>query len=88
MRRVLQFEKILPAMGYGMVQIKELEETINRADCDVVVDGSPVNLSRLMKVNKPVVNVRYRLGEIGRPDLESVISGFLAGLKPEGVKQR
>jgi predicted GTPase len=74
-------KNILPAMGYGNAQIKELEETINRAACDVVVDGSPVNLSKLIKVNKPVVNVRYELEEIGSPDLEAVISGFLEKIK-------
>lgn len=74
-------KNILPAMGYGKAQIKELESTINRADCDVVVDGSPANLSRLIKVNKPVVNVRYHLEEIGSPNLETVIQGFLAKIK-------
>jgi predicted GTPase len=68
---------ILPAMGYGSAQIKELESTINRSDCDVVVDGSPINLSRLIKVDKPVANVRYHIEEIGEPTLEALISRFL-----------
>jgi predicted GTPase len=68
---------ILPAMGYGSAQIKELESTINRSDCDVVVDGSPINLSRLIKVDKPVANVRYHIEEIGQPTLETLISRFL-----------
>ena len=74
-------KNILPAMGYGKAQISELEQTINRAACDIVVDGSPVNLSKLIKVNKPVVNVRYELEEIGKPNLETIIRKFLAKMK-------
>ncbi len=58
-------EFILPAMGYSKEQIKELETTINKTPCEVVVDGSPVNLSRILKINKPVVNVGYYLNEVG-----------------------
>jgi predicted GTPase len=76
---------VLPAMGYSKMQIRELERTINRADCDIVVDGSPVNLSKLLSVNKPVINVRYELEEIGSPNLETVIRGFLAKM---GMKAR
>jgi predicted GTPase len=68
---------ILPAMGYSPHQMKELQQTINRADCDVVVDGSPINLKKLLKINKPIVNVRYYLDEIGKPDLETVVRKFL-----------
>jgi predicted GTPase len=77
-RKFPHLKNVLPAMGYSAGQIKELEATINKADCEVVVDGSPINLSRLIKVNKPVVNVRYHLEEIGQPDLENVIRRFLA----------
>ncbi|MEM3059570.1 MAG: cyclic 2,3-diphosphoglycerate synthase [Methanomassiliicoccales archaeon] len=63
----------LPAMGYGKNQIKELEETINQADCDVVVSGTPVNLKRVMNVNKPLIRVKYELCEIGRPTIEELI---------------
>jgi predicted GTPase len=76
---------VLPAMGYSKMQIRELERTINRADCDIVIDGSPVNLSKLLSVNKPVINVRYELEEIGSPNLETVIRGFLAKM---GMKAR
>jgi len=68
---------ILPAMGYSPKQIKELEKTINRAKCDIVIDGSPVNLSRILKANKPIVNVSYYLDEIGKPNLETVLNDFL-----------
>jgi predicted GTPase len=69
---------VLPAMGYSPHQIKELEQTINRAKCDIVIDGSPVNLSRILKINKPIVNVRYYLDEIGTPNLETILKDFLA----------
>src|SRR5438309_4665803 len=65
--------KVLPAMGYGAKQIKELEETINAVPCDVVVSGTPVDLGRILKVNKPVAHVRYELDEIGHPNLEDVL---------------
>ncbi|MHC1710036.1 MAG: cyclic 2,3-diphosphoglycerate synthase [Methanomassiliicoccales archaeon] len=64
---------ILPAMGYTDEQIKDMEETINKADCDVVVAGTPVDLRRVMNVNKPIVRVRYELAEIGKPTLEDIL---------------
>ncbi|MDD1772588.1 MAG: cyclic 2,3-diphosphoglycerate synthase [Methanomassiliicoccales archaeon] len=64
---------ILPAMGYTDAQIKDMEETINNADCDVVVSAAGVDLKRIMNVNKPVVRVRYELAEIGHPNLEDII---------------
>lgn len=66
-------ETILPAMGYGETQVRELEETINKADCDVVVGGTPINLNRIVNSNKPIVRVRYELKEITKPDLEDII---------------
>jgi len=68
---------ILPAMGYGEKQMKELEETINNADVDVVVSGTPIDLNRVVKVNKPIVRVRYELDEIGEPNLDGIIAEFL-----------
>ena len=65
--------KILPAMGYGQAQIRELEETINAAEADLVLIGTPVNLSRLMSLNKPAQRVRYELEEIGPPQLPSIL---------------
>lgn len=72
-------EKELPAMGYTKQQIKELEETINKAKCDVVIDGSPVNLKRLIKSNKPIVSVTYELQEIGKPDLAALLKKHFHG---------
>ncbi len=67
----------LPAMGYGKQQIKDLEETINNTPCDLVVSGTPIDLSRVVKVNKPIVRVKYELDEIGRPTLKDVLQEFL-----------
>ena len=68
---------ILPAMGYGKKQIQELEETIKRADADAVVIGTPIDLRRLVKINKPAARVRYELQEIGEPTLEEIIKAKL-----------
>lgn len=65
--------KELPAMGYSKKQIKELEKTINSARCDAVIDATPVALPRLMKINKPVVQVNYELEETGKLNLEKVV---------------
>jgi predicted GTPase len=64
---------ILPAMGYGEAQTKDLEATINKADVDLVIVGTPIDLTRLIKINKPSQRVRYELQEIGRPTLEELL---------------
>jgi predicted GTPase len=70
-------QKVLPAMGYSAEQLKELETTINAADCDIVLSGTPIDLTRIIKVNKPIVRVSYRLQEKSKPDLEAVLSDML-----------
>ena len=65
--------KVLPAMGYGPKQIKELEQTIDAVPCDVVVSGTPIDLGRVLNSKKPIVQVRYELDEIGHPNLEDVL---------------
>jgi predicted GTPase len=65
--------ELLPAMGYGDDQIADLEKTVNAVDCDLVVVGTPIDLTRLIKINKPSVRVGYRLEEKGSPDLNSVL---------------
>lgn len=72
---------LLPAMGYGPKQIRDLETTINKVPCDVVVIGTPINLARLVKIRKPTVRVKYDLQEIGKPDLNNVLSLFLTKLR-------
>lgn len=64
---------VLPAMGYGDHMIRELEQTINNADADLVLIGTPIDLARLIKMNKPSQRVRYELQEIGQPTLESIL---------------
>lgn len=66
--------QILPAMGYGEQQMRDLEATINRADVDLVVSGTPIDLTRVIKVNKPMQRVRYELQEIGQPTLEEILT--------------
>src|SRR5512138_340166 len=64
---------ILPAMGYGEAQMKDLEETINKSDVDMVVIGTPIDLARVIKINKPYQRVRYELQEIGQPTLRDIL---------------
>lgn len=64
---------ILPAMGYGEAQMKDLEETIAAANVDMVVIGTPIDLTRVIKINKPHQRVRYELQEIGQPTLEGIL---------------
>ncbi|MCA0133529.1 cyclic 2,3-diphosphoglycerate synthase [Winogradskyella alexanderae] len=68
---------ILPAMGYGDEQLRDLELTINACDCDAVIIGTPIDLSRVININKPSTRVFYDLQSIGEPSFESVIEEFL-----------
>lgn len=68
---------LLPAMGYGDQQIKDLEQTVNSADCDVVIIATPIDLTRIIKINKPFVKVSYELQEIGYPSIADLIEEFL-----------
>ena len=65
---------VLPAMGYGDKQMRELERTINRSNADLVLIGTPIDLGRLLKLNKPSQRIRYELQEIGRPTLDEVLA--------------
>ena len=64
---------LLPAMGYGEDQIRDLSETISKTECDTVIIATPIDLNRVIKINKPSVRVKYVLQEIGKPDLEEVL---------------
>jgi predicted GTPase len=64
---------VLPAMGYGEAQIRDLEKTINAMDVDLVVIGTPIDLTRIMTINKPTQRVRYELQEIGQPTLVDIL---------------
>jgi predicted GTPase len=73
--------KLLPAMGYGGEQVRDLETTINRIDCDSVIIGTPIDLRRIIRINKPSVRVKYDLAEITKPDLADVLTKFFTHLK-------
>ena len=64
---------ILPAMGYGEQMVRDLEKTIANADVDLVISGTPIDLTRIIKVDKPMQRVRYELQEIGQPTLEDIL---------------
>ncbi|MEE4177941.1 MAG: cyclic 2,3-diphosphoglycerate synthase [Bacteroides sp.] len=68
---------LLPAMGYGDQQVADLEKTINNTDCDAVVIATPIDLNRIVKINKPTVKVEYSLQEIGAPTFGGLICDFL-----------
>ncbi len=68
---------LLPAMGYGEEQMKDLEETIAAVDCDAVVIGTPIDLRRVIKIDKPSVRVSYELQVIGKPDLSDALRKLL-----------
>ena len=69
---------LLPAMGYGDEQLRDLESTINSCDCDTVVIGTPIDLNRVIDIKKPTTRVFYDLQSIGKPSLEDVVEDFLA----------
>ncbi|MCP4569314.1 MAG: GTPase [FCB group bacterium] len=75
---------LLPAMGYSGKQVKDLEKTIARTKCDLVIIGTPIDLRKIVKISKPAVRVQYSLQEIGHPDLEDVLK---AGLKKTSRKK-
>ncbi len=68
---------LLPAMGYSPQQLKDLETTINNTDCDAVVIGTPIDLNREIKINKPNTRVYYDLQEIGYPTLKEILDDFV-----------
>jgi len=67
---------LLPAMGYSAQQIKDMETTINNVECDAVVIATPIDLRRIIKINKPACQVQYELQEIGRPTIADVLKSF------------
>ncbi|MCC6889085.1 MAG: tetraacyldisaccharide 4'-kinase [Hyphomicrobiales bacterium] len=70
--------KVVPAMGYGAAQLHALEATIDQADAELVVSGTPIDLARLIAINKPVVRARYEFVEVGQPALSSIVDEFVA----------
>lgn len=80
-----QLGKVLPAMGYNSDQIKELETIINNVSCDTVIVGTPIDIGRLIKINKPLVRVKYSVEEISKPDLIDILKSFCKerGISPQ-----
>ena len=75
-KKYSHLKNILPAMGYSTKQVKELEQTINRSPADIVVSGTPINLGRIVNVNKEIVTVKYELAEKGKITVESLLKKF------------
>jgi len=67
---------LLPAMGYGKQQVEDLEKTINNVDCDVVVSATPIDISRIIKIDKPIARVTFEVVPIGEPTFEEVLKDF------------
>jgi predicted GTPase len=72
---------LLPAMGYGEQQIRDLTATIERAECDSVIIATPIDLGRIIRINKPSTRVEYSLQEIGHPDMGDVLQDFITKIK-------
>jgi predicted GTPase len=68
---------LLPAMGYGEQQMRDLAATIDRTDCDCVLIATPIDLKRVIDIKKPCTKVEYSLQEIGRPNMEDVLADFI-----------
>jgi len=75
--------QLLPAMGYDEQQMKDLSDTIDRTNCDSVVIATPIDLARVIRINKPNTRVKYDLQEIGRPVMEDVLEGFIKKIKSQ-----
>jgi predicted GTPase len=75
---------LLPAMGYGGQQVKDLEATINATECEAVIIGTPIDLRRVIDIKHPSTRVTYELAEIGRPDLDDVLGEFIRQMEEGG----
>jgi predicted GTPase len=84
-REYPEFGHLLPAMGYGAKQIADLEETIAAVPCDSVILGTPIDLTRVLKIEQPYVRVRYELEEVGQPDLAQVLADFFDPSRPSAA---
>jgi predicted GTPase len=73
--------RLLPAMGYGEQQMKDLSATIDKTDCDSVIIATPIDLQRVIKISKPCTRVEYSLQEIGRPNMDDVLESFVSKIR-------
>jgi len=72
-----QITEIVPAMGYNDQQIKDMEDTLNKAEAEVIIDGSPIDLGKLIKSNKPIIRVNYDIEAIKSPTIEEILDQFI-----------
>jgi predicted GTPase len=73
-----QITEIVPAMGYNDQQIKDMEDTLNNADAELIIDGSPIDLGKLINSNKPIVRVSYDIEPVKSPTIEEVLDDFIS----------
>jgi predicted GTPase len=74
---------VLPAMGYGDVQMHELQDTINASNAELVLIGTPIDLGRLLELEKPSVRVRYELEVLSKPSLSELLEEIIGGKKAQ-----
>jgi len=77
-KKYTHLSNVLPALGYGEKQIQELEQTINNADCDIIVSGTPIDITRVLKTDKTIVRVKYGVGEETEKVLEDIVEEFIS----------
>jgi predicted GTPase len=77
-KKYTHLSNVLPALGYGTKQIEELEQTINKSDCDIVVSGTPIDITRVLKTDKTIVRVRYGVGKETGKELEKIVKDFIS----------
>jgi predicted GTPase len=76
-KKYKHLSNVLPAMGYGKKQVKELEKTINNADCELVISGTPIDITRILKSDKPIIRIKYGVGEETAKELEKIADDFI-----------
>jgi predicted GTPase len=76
-KKYQHLSNVLPAMGYGKKQIKELEKTINNADCELVISGTPIDITRVLKSDKTIIRIKYCVGEETGKELEKIVDNFI-----------
>jgi len=76
-KKYKHLSNVLPAMGYGKKQVKELEKTINNADCELVISGTPIDITRILKSEKTIIRIKYGVGEETAKELEKIADIFI-----------
>ena len=81
LERYPALEPLIPAMGYGPAQVADLEATLNAVDADLVLSATPIDLTRVLKLNKPITRVRYELVQVGGPSLAGMVEPVIAAAR-------